>query len=527
MTESNVAAYNYDSLGRLTNVIFPSGAMATFSFDNAGNRTSRVEVPSGATPPPITVTSLPKKQCGDFGSKSMIVLLSSGSLIGWGDNTTGVLANGNVGATAAPPQQLLFDPNTTVPPFNATIVDWSFVNANIYIVYSNGWVYSAGQNPYGQLGHGDTTARPQLSRIEYFVTNDISVTKVWAAGSAFTTNGSGCVYFQDSNYVMYACGQNAYGNLGNAATPTTNVTTPAPCAGILTSPYVTDVAVSNCDSGYSCYMLTSSGGLMVAGYNAQGQLGTGTTSNVTGAFISATMVGGSDVSDFVSISANGGYTTIPAANALAIDSSGNVWTVGYNGHGELGIGSTTNQTRFTQVTALTNIVEAKLGGGFVGYGYALGSTGTLYTWGYNGGNNLFLNDTTTPVSTPVAPADLPGAVSKVFLPRENNLSTDSQLIVLTTSGRLAYAGASNGQEAIANTQYPGAYSYIASPLSFLNGTETVADLFVHGTATTQRWFVLSSAGNLYACGSNVDAICTGGVSSGTPAANVEWYQISF
>ncbi len=99
-----------------------------------------------------------------------------------------------------------------------------------------------------------------------------------------------------------------------------------------------------------------------------------------------------------------------------MDTSGNVWTTGYNAHGELGLGSTTNQKLFTKVTALSGIAKAELGGGFYGFAYALSSTGTLYTWGYNGQNNLFLNSSTTPQSTPVAAPDVPpGVISKVFL----------------------------------------------------------------------------------------------------------------
>jgi hypothetical protein len=38
------AVYNYDSLGRLTNVTFSDGGMVTYNYDNEGNRTSVVEV---------------------------------------------------------------------------------------------------------------------------------------------------------------------------------------------------------------------------------------------------------------------------------------------------------------------------------------------------------------------------------------------------------------------------------------------------------------------------------------------------
>jgi len=475
---------------------------------------------------PPTVTALPKRQLGDFINNAMMVLLSDGTIVGWGDNTTGVLANGNAVATNEPAQKVLFDPNTTMPPSGATIVDWALTNANLYVIFSNGWAYSAGQNDYGQLGHGDLIARPWLNRIEYFVTNSLSVTKVWAAGAHTTTNGGGCVYFQASDYSMYACGENTAGNLGNAATPTSNVTTPAPCAGIgHTTNHVIDVQVAAVGTSFSAYMLFNDGTLFVAGYNTQGQLGTGTTTGVTGTFVTAKKTGSVAVSTAKSISANAGSTA--EGNALFVDTAGNVWTTGYNGHGELALGTITNVNLFTEVSGLSGIVTAELGCGAYGVGYALTSVGAMYTWGYNGQNNLFQNNSTTPVKSPVSAGYVPGAVAKVFLPKANSLSTDAQLIVLTTSGVLVFAGVNNGQEAIDNNLYSGAYSYIPTPRQLLDGTETISDLFVHGNIATQRWFILTTLGNLYACGSNVDSICTGGVSSDTMAANVEWYRIAF
>src|SRR5215471_3311172 len=144
---SQVAAYKYDDLGRLIQVSFPNGGMAVYSYDEMGNRTSVVEVPAN-TPqccPPV-VSSFPKRTHGDFNNNGMMVKLSTGELVGWGDNTTGALANGIAGATNAPAQKVLFDENTTLPPFDATIVDWVFTGANLYVVYSNGWVYSSGKN---------------------------------------------------------------------------------------------------------------------------------------------------------------------------------------------------------------------------------------------------------------------------------------------------------------------------------------------------------------------------------------------
>lgn len=517
------ALYSYDQLGRLTSAQFSNGARVSYSYDEMGNRLTTVETAAPLVPPSATVSALPMARYGDFANQPMMVMLSTGELIGWGDNNTGVLANGVSGNTNMPPQKLLFDPNTTVPPFSATIVDWAFTNYSIYVVFSNGWVYSAGKNSAGQLGHGDTTDRLQLKRIEYFVTNNKSISKVWAAASL--ANNAVCAYFQDSAFAVYGCGHNQSGNLGNATTPTSNLSTPAACAGVTTSPRVIDVQIASGGSNFSTYMLFSDNTLKVAGYNGQGQLGNGTTTNITGAFASATKTGGTSITNVVSVSANGGDQS-NGGNALVLDSSGNVWTTGYNSNGELGLGNTTNQNRFTQVTALSSITKAELGGGFTGYGYALNASGTLYTWGRNTSNCQFRNNTTSPVTTPSAPSFTPGSISKVFLPRANNLSgLQGQMLVLTTSGKLAYAGADLGQVGIDNTTNPGAYKFLATPRSIMDGTEVITDVFVHGTVTTQRIFILTDNGSLYASGDNTDSIATGGLSSDVKPAAVVWHKI--
>lgn len=465
----------------------------------------------------------PKRQPGDFSQNAMMVRIidqsgTHATLRGWGNNTTGVLANGIMQNSNIPVQDVIFDPNTTLPAAGSTIVDMAFTNANLYVVYSNGWVYSAGRNDYGQLGHGDTVSRPYLKRIDYFVTNGYSITKVWAAGASSATSGGGCVYFLATGAPnqLYACGANAAGNLGNASTPTSNISTPAPCAGL--SGTVTDVQVSANNGNFSAYVLNSSGQVFVAGHNSSGQLGVGNTTNVTGAFTSATVTGGGSLTNVASIS-------VTSTFALVLNSSGVVWTTGSNTQGQLGLGDTTDRNRFTQVTALSNVSKAEVGGASTGYCYALTSSGVLYTWGNNGQNNLFKNNATSPVTTPSTTVFTAGQIVKVFFPKSDTLSTNTQLFAQTSDNKLIYAGSDNGQQGIANTAIPGAYKVIFTPQF-----DSISDVFAHGAGGNQRLFVLGTATgsgleNVYACGNNADAVCTGAFASSSNPSFVDCFMV--
>jgi len=531
---TNATTYEYDSLGRLVAVKFPSGAQATYSYDASGNRTTVMEIPpmTPSSAPVPTVASLPKKQSGDCNHNSMIVKLSSGELIGWGQSQTGVLSHGFSGGIDALSQRVNFDPNTTAPPLSATIVDWAYTNASLYVVFSNGWVYSSGMNNYGQLGHGDTTNRTLLKRIEYFVTNGVTVTKAWAAGSYQLSYGGGCAYFQGSDYKLYGVGANAAGNLANASTPTSDISTPALCTGVpYSTTHATDVAVACAGTNFSCYLLMSDGLVMVAGYNNKGQLARNNTNNVTGSFQYALKTGSVNITNVSALAINGGNQTSNgnAGQAIALDSSGNMWSVGHNEKGQLGLGDQTDRSLFTQITSLTNVVSCGIGGGYYAYAWAIKNTGALYTWGYGNKNNLFQNNTTTSVTSPTAATYTPSAVSKLFYPKSNNLDNYSQLIALLASGKLIYCGLDLGLVGIDNTVNSGAYKYIPLPKQILDGTENIVDVFAHGTGTTERLFILTDAGNLFAHGSNSNNVCTGGApsSSGSPMASAGCFKIGF
>jgi hypothetical protein len=68
------------------------------------------------------------------------------------------------------------------------------------------------------------------------------------------------------------------------------------------------------------------------------------------------------------------------AHSLALKSDGTVWAWGYNGLGQLGIGSDTESLTPVLVPTLTNVVRIACGDN---HSLALKSDGTVWAWGYD------------------------------------------------------------------------------------------------------------------------------------------------
>ena len=104
------------------------------------------------------------------------------------------------------------------------------------------------------------------------------------------------------------------------------------------------------------------------GYNTSGQLGDGTTTNQTNP------VQVNNSSWETSVSGGGLFS-------LALKSDGTVWSWGYNVSGQLGDGTTINRSNPVQVSGLDGVIAISAG---TLHSLALKSDGTVWSWGYNG-----------------------------------------------------------------------------------------------------------------------------------------------
>lgn len=123
-------------------------------------------------------------------------------------------------------------------------------------------------------------------------------------------------------------------------------------------------------NGNTTFLIEPDGTVKGWGRNDKGELGTGTTE---------------DEHSPVVINGLNNIKTIIPANAsreyfFAIDYDGYVYSWGYNGYGQLGLGSTSNQLTPAQILGLQNVREIIINDLTV---YAITSNSDIYAWGKN------------------------------------------------------------------------------------------------------------------------------------------------
>jgi alpha-tubulin suppressor-like RCC1 family protein len=230
------------------------------------------------------------------------------------------------------------------------------------------WVW--GDNTSGQLGDGTTTASLLPEHVSG-LDNVIAVVQGFQRVTALRADGT-----------VWEWGDRDFANGGEP--PTVLTEHPVQVPGLSG---ITAIA----DSSYSGYALSSDGTEWAWGYNNIGQLGDGTrTTHLTPEQIPG-------LTGVVAISATMGDT------AYAVKSDGTLWSWGYGGSGELGIGAVDNSNSPLQVS-LTGVV------GTAGQ-VALRSDGTVWAWGRDFSGEAGQGTSGSDVLTPVQVHNLSGVTA--------------------------------------------------------------------------------------------------------------------
>jgi alpha-tubulin suppressor-like RCC1 family protein len=221
-------------------------------------------------------------------------------------------------------------------------------------VASDGTVWAWGNNDYGQLGDGTNISRARGIQV------------AGLAGRTITSVSAGAYHSLavDSDGTVWAWGDNRYGELGIGTM--SGEAFPTQVTGLPGTP-ITSVSAS----AFHSVAVAADGTLWSWGDNRFGELGDGTSTTRT----RATQVIGL-----------AGHTVQSAAvddyHSLAVTTDGALWAWGYNSHGQLGDGTTTNRSTPAHVVALadrsiTSVDAAQ------SHSLAVASDGSVWGWGYN------------------------------------------------------------------------------------------------------------------------------------------------
>lgn len=296
------------------------------------------------------------------GDYNCFLLCKSGDVVAYGYNGTGELGTNNTS-------------NATFPVKVSGLTNVKSIACGSYFslfLKSNGTIQACGTNSVGQLGNGTTTNSTALVTV-----SGISTATAVAAGL-----GSSYALLADSSVVAW--GSNFYGQLGDG----TNTMRTSPVS-VLGLPKI--VAISA--GAYHALFLGANGAVYSVGYNAMGQLGNGSTTN------SNTVV------RITALDSNNTKISGGSYHSIVLKTTGNIYTFGYNGYGQLGDATFTNRTSPTYISSVSNVMDICASPFY--HTLILLSNGTVLSTGYNGYGQLG-DGTTTNRSSFVTVSGLAG-----------------------------------------------------------------------------------------------------------------------
>jgi alpha-tubulin suppressor-like RCC1 family protein len=308
----------------------------------------------------------------DAGGSHACALRSDHALFCWGSNAFGQLGLGNTTNRSSP---------VRVTALGASVSSVSAGNLHTCAVKTDGSVWCWGSNGNGQLGNGGTTDRASPVRITGLPTTAVEV----SAGYSHT-----CARTSDRK--LWCWGSDFFGQLGNGVSGSGHDrSTPVQVTSLGSA-----VAGVSAGGNFTCAVKTN-GSLYCWGRDIEGQLGNGKQ----GPFLhysTPQLVPG--ISSVAGVSAGD-------LHACARKTDNSLWCWGYNGYGEVGNGTRTNQTVAAQVASNASSASA---GGY--HTCARTGTSTALCWGRNA-NHQIGDGSATDRLVPVKVTSLGSSVTSV------------------------------------------------------------------------------------------------------------------
>ncbi|MBC7908323.1 MAG: hypothetical protein H7Y60_16470 [Rhodospirillaceae bacterium] len=321
---------------------------------------------------PIAEIIVPREGGNSVAAGCVFFRSTDGRVFGCGYNVCGQLGNGTL-------------TNSSLPVRCGTIASIAKVFASaqdytsVFAIDSAGKLYAWGRNGHGQLGLGDVVDRSTPTQVP----NIVNAKKVCA-----TAGVQGTVYTGDTAVLctdgsLYVTGCNAHGALGLGDIIQRNVFSKLNTSTF--TPADMELFGGYCDS---LWVIDTVGKLWACGNNAYGQLGLGDLISRT----TLTQVGGGQPFDGkVARLKAGGNQNSSGQSVFAVlqDTTGKLWATGYNLSGQLAVGDVTSRTSFSRVTGPRatehmGIVDYTMGGyGTLGRLWVLTSDGRVWGAGDN------------------------------------------------------------------------------------------------------------------------------------------------
>lgn len=236
------------------------------------------------------------------------------------------------------------------------------------LIASNGQIHSWGNNQHGQRGNG-------VSQLSDYTTpaSQVSISSVPLTALA---TGSANTLALDDTGAVWSWGLNEHGQLG-VDSLTYEFNTPQKITALTRK--VARIAAGDANG----LALDDQGALFAWGWNGWGQIGDGTKAPAIG------RVGDKLKPTRVDLSALDRANIVDIAQGWAtsalLDNAGRIWTWGYNKHGELGTGDKDEyelRPKMADTSPLGKAHPIDIEFGRY-HGLALDSTGILWSWGWN------------------------------------------------------------------------------------------------------------------------------------------------